>query len=152
MKLLFLTLTLLFSGSILSKQKYYKWTDAKGIVHFTEKKPENKEVKEIKVNLGKSKPKVIASSASNSDTLQPEQNISPDQAAVDEYNAREKERVTKQQNAANCKIAKKNLATLQATVRVRKKDPTNGEIIRMDDNQRMAALKNAKDFMQKVCK
>ena len=149
MKIIILLLTFILSTQLIANQKIYKWTDANGNVHYSEDKPVDTEVKEIKVNTGKSKPKAAEKQTPDEQVSEPK---SADELAVDEYNKIEQERVAKLQNQENCKVAKKNLATLQKTVRVRKLDPKTGEYIRMDDTQRLNALKSAKKLISDVCK
>ncbi len=152
MKIIVLILTLLLSNQLVAEPKIYKWTDANGNVHYTEKKPSNTEVKEIKMRTGKSKPKNTSTASQENESLDSIEIKSNDQQSFDEYNRKEKERAAKFQQAANCKVAKKNLATLQATVRVRKKDPITGEYVRMDDAQRIQSIKAAKKLISGVCK
>lgn len=149
MKIIILLLTFILSAQVTANQKIYKWTDANGNVHYSEDKPVDTEVKEIKVNTGKSRPKVVEKKIPDEQTSEPK---SADELAVDEYNKNEQERVAKMQNQENCKVAKKNLTTLQQTVRVRKLDPKTGEYARMGDTQRLNALKSAKKLVSDVCK
>jgi len=152
MKYLILFLTLLLTSQTIAQQKIYKWTDADGKVHFTEKKPVDTQVKEIKVNTSKSKPKTNKVETSEEKTGDTDTAAkSKDQQAVDEYNKSEQERVSKLQNQENCKVAKKNLSTLERTNRVRKVDPTTGESVRMDDTQRNKALDAARKLIKDVC-
>lgn len=153
MKTIILILTLLLSNQLVAKQKIYKWTDADGNVHYTENKPSNTKVKEVKVDTGKSKPKnVFRTNQEDQSADSKEIQSSTDNQAFDEYNQRERNRAAKVQKAERCKVAKKNLATLQATIRVRRKDPNTGEYVRMDDNQRTDAMKSAKKLIRDVCK
>lgn len=153
MKFLIILITVIFSSQINGKEKFYKWTDADGNTHYTKTKPTNTESDEIKVN--NNSPTTVKEQSlkgeeddSNEST---EEEKTPEQKAIDDFNANEKKRVQAKQDKANCKIARKNLKTLQQTVRVTRKNPATGEMIRMDDKERMAMLKKSKDSIKKLC-
>ena len=154
MKIFALIIGLFLLNTVEAKQKFYKWTDADGNIHYSETKPKNQKVSEIKVHT--SQPSITTNKQNNTEHTDDSENTentekSADQQAVDEYNKKEKARAEIQQNKSNCKIAKKNLATLQQTTRVRKIDPKSGEYIRMDDSQRLESLAAAKKLIKDVC-
>lgn len=154
MKIIILILTL-FIISQADAKKFYKWVDADGNTHYSEKKPANKQTSEVKVYANTpTGAQTTYQSKKDKDQAANEENngeLTQEQKDVEEYNKKEKERVQKKQDQANCKIAKKNLATLQATVRVRQKDPSTGEYIRMDDTQRIQMLKKVKKSIKELC-
>jgi len=133
-------------------KKFYKWIDADGNTHYSETKPVNKQTSEVKV-YANTPTGAQTSYQSRKEKTEEESNseLTQEQKDVEEYNNKEKERVQKTQDKANCKIAKKNLATLQATVRIRQKDPATGEYIRMDDTQRTQMLKKVKKSIKELC-
>ncbi len=152
MKIFALLIGLLLLNCADAKQKYYKWTDADGNIHYTEKKPQNKKTSEVKVNT--SKPQVNYNNKSQEDEEDQDgtnDERTSEQKAIEEFNEQEKARVTAAQNIENCKVAKKNYATLQKTVRVRQKNPETGEIIRIDSKQRMAMLERSKQSIKDLC-
>lgn len=136
-------------------KKFYKWVDADGNTHYSEKKPIDKQTAEVKVYASTpTGAQTTYQSKKDKEKEAEEENsgeLTQEQKDVEEYNKKEKERVQKKQDKANCKIAKKNLATLQATVRVRQKDPTTGEYIRMDDTQRVEMMKKVKQSIKELC-
>lgn len=154
MKTIVLIIGLFLLNSVEAKQKYYKWKDADGNIHYSESKPSNKAASEVKVNT--SRPTTIPvkndddSDSSQEDTINAEK--SENEKAFDAYNEKEKIRVEKLNNMENCKIAKQNLSNLQQTQRVRKLDPKTGEYTRLDDSQRMSSLNAAKKLIKEVCK
>lgn len=152
MKIFTLLIGLLLLNGVDAKQKYYKWTDADGNIHYTEKKPQNKKTSEVKVNTSKPQPTYKKSQAEDENQDDADDERTDEQKAIDEFNEQEKARVTATQNRENCKVAKKNYATLQSTVRVRKTNPATGESIRMDNKQRMAMLERAKKSIKDLCK
>ena len=146
MKCFLLLIGLLLFNPIDAKQKYYKWTDADGNTHYSETKPLNKQTDEIKVNTHQ--PTII--SHNNEQESEPDEK-SPEEKEIDEYNKNEHARVMTAQNKANCAVAKKNLKTLQDTLRVKRKDPTTGEYIRMDDTQRIEMMKKSTQSIKDLC-
>ncbi len=152
---IFTLILALFIMTQANAKKFYKWVDADGNTHYSEKKPANKQTSEVKVyaNTPTGAQTTYQSRKDKEKAAQEETNseLTQEQKDVEEYNKKEKERVQKAQDKANCKIAKKNLATLQATVRVRQKDPTTGEYIRLDDTQRLEMMKKAKQAIKKLC-
>ena len=154
MKHLILVTLLFFGNNLIAKQKFYKWTDADGNTHYTEKKPANKKSDEINVSTRTPPPAVVQQLEieQNEDNIKTDETKTPEQLAVEKFNEREQERVKKKQNKANCAIAKQNLVSLQKTVRVRKKDPVTGQYNRLDDSQRVKMLKQVKDSIKDLCK
>lgn len=152
MKFITLIIALFAFSQLDAKQKYYKWTDASGNTHYSETKPVDKQTTEIKVSS--KQPEVVTHNATTDEPPMNSDNeeLTNEQKAVAQYNKDEQERVTKAQNKANCQIAKKNLATLQHTQRVTRKNPATGEYIRMDDSQRINMLKAAKKSIKELCK
>jgi len=137
-----------------AKQKFYKWTDADGNTHYSEKKPQQQKTSEVNVSTSYSQPVNYSKndSSQEEDQTTDEEEKTAEQKAIDEYNKTEKEKVLAKQNKENCKIAKKNLATLQQTVRVRKINPATGEYIRLDDTQRVKMMKTAKKSIKELCR
>lgn len=153
MKILALILTL-FTITQANAKKFYKWVDADGNTHYSETKPQNKPTTQVKVYANTPTGAITkyqtVKDKQDTESQNGEQQTQ-EQKDVEEYNKKEKQRVQTKQDKANCNIAKKNLATLKATTRVRKKDPTTGEYIRMNDNQRIDMMKKAKQAIKKLC-
>lgn len=132
-----------------AKQKFYKWTDADGNTHYSEKKPEDKQVDEIKVYAGSSSNQNLGS---KNDKTASDEEKSAEEQAIDEYNASEQARIDKLQAKENCKVAKKNLETLQNSARVKQKDPETGKLSYMNNDKRKDMLELAKKTIKKDCK
>ena len=151
MKFFVLIIGLLLINQLDAKQKYYKWIDADGNTHYSEKKPPGQAVDEVKVRA--SQPKVVNyETDETAEESSEDSELTAEQKEIEAYNKAEKERTLIAQNKANCVIAKKNLKTLQDTVRVRRRNPATGEYIRMDDTQRMQMMKKAKQNIKDLCK
>jgi len=152
MKYLLLFITLLAFSSSDAKKKYYKWTDENGNIHYTEKKPTNKNSSEVKVSNRKPSETPTKYKETDQQSSNVEEKVAPEQANVDEYNNVMKEKTKAIQDKANCKVARDNLATLQRTVRVRQKDPETGEFVRLGDSERMQMLELSKQSIKDLCK
>lgn len=130
-----------------AKKVFYKWTDSQGNIHYTETKPLNKKVDQVKIHKSKTKAKQKIPELKNNKSEEVKE-----KSAVDKYNEAAKEKAQKSQDRENCKIAKKNLLTLQQTVRVRQTNPATGEVIRMGDVQRVNAMKAMRKNIKQLCK
>jgi hypothetical protein len=152
MKYLILLALILAITTASAKQKYYKWTDADGNVHYSETKPENKATQEVSVNT--SQPKITPKANETEVEKDPidTEGKTEEQIKAERINAESQAQIQKLQNEANCKIAKKNLETFMSTIRVSRKDPETGEVIRLDDNQRATMLATAKKTVKEYCK
>ena len=148
-----LTILLLFT-SLAWAEKIYKWVDENGQIHYSSQKPPNQAVETVKVRKG---PKVPppAAAAPDAEAEVPtvaEQLAEQDaQDAADEAAAREQlaaaDRVNRRKQ---CELARQNLAALNATVRVTRKN-AQGEVVRMTDEERVNALKNAQQAIRQYC-
>ncbi len=146
----FIFIILLFTfNQIEAKQKYYKWTDAEGNTHYTENKPSNQQTSEIKVSTHQPKisEPIVEETKSEEDVAE----LTDEQKETIEFNKKEKERVMKAQNKANCEIAKKNLATLQEASLVKRTNPATGELIRMDNSNKIQMMKKVKKSIKDLC-
>ncbi|MCB1586621.1 MAG: DUF4124 domain-containing protein [Xanthomonadales bacterium] len=144
--IIFVSLCLLFTTAN-AKQKYYKWTDENGNVHYSEKKPEDKEAQELKIRSKAPKPQETVSEEANTDKELP-----PDQQAVEDFNRNEQAKAKEAQDQANCEIAKKNLQTLESRNRVKRVNPATGEEIYMDNNEVEKMITVAKQSIRNLCK
>jgi hypothetical protein len=147
MKYILLLVGLMALSAVDARDKFYKWTDAEGNIHYTQQKPLDKQVNVINIHDSVSSGLQIKK---ETETVT-NKALTPEQKQVEEYNKALQAKAKAIQDKANCKVARKNLTTLQQTVRVRKKDPATGEYMRLDDNQRMQMLKLAKQSVKDLC-
>ena len=141
MRLLLLTTLMIFAGSI--SAGLYKWVDNEGNVHYSQKRPANKQYKRLKAPppapansqplYNSSKPEKKASKATNKN---PNKTVEAETAK------------NKKIRADNCVKAKKNLNTLQVNRRIRDKD---GNLIIIDDNVRAKQIEKAKQAISEFC-
>lgn len=127
--------------------KIYKWVDENGQIHYSSQKPPGQETETVKVSKG---PKVTATETTETDN--DENNAQAEQDAAADAQARAQ--LAKADAASKkrlCEQARKNLASLNATVRVTKIDEKTGEAVRMNDDQRLEAMKSAQQNIKEYC-
>ncbi|MCB1583841.1 MAG: DUF4124 domain-containing protein [Marinicella sp.] len=142
----YFAILLMFLGVAVSihAEKIYKWVDENGQIHYSSQKPPGQETETVKVSKG---PKVTQNSSEKEDK-ETDAKAAGDDAAIKAQMAKT--------DAANmkrlCEQAKKNIAALNTTVRVTKVDEKTGETVRMTDDQRLEAMKNAQQGVKEYCK
>ena len=144
-RLVTLSLTLLtgFFLSVAVSAATYKWTDDKGNVHYSQHPPPDASYERIKVE--KSKPGEAPPATSNTPATTPATSSgSPGDSKVVQ------EELSKNQEirAKNCEAAKKNLEIYTIYKRYRDKD---GNVVRMDDNERMKKIEESKQNIAEFC-
>lgn len=121
-----LTLLLGATASHAQPDKYYKWVDDKGGVHYSARPPRDRPAQLIKMEREASPsptpPSAPAKPGSEPTPAAPTTE-SEAPAAANAANAR----VLAAEAATNCEIARKNLNALSARARVRIKDEKTGE-------------------------
>jgi len=148
MKYTILLISLLAFNATEAREKYYKWTDAEGTIHYSKKKPQETQVSEVKIHDSVSTSPQSQQNDAN-DSTEPEK--SAEEKQIDAYNQALKEKSQRFQDKANCKIAKNNLLELQRTLRVSRKDPKTGQRIRLSDNERVQMMATAKQQIKNLC-
>ena len=134
MRMLLLMTLIIFASS--ASAGLYKWVDDEGNVHYSQKRPSNKQFKRIKP------PAPAPDNAKSLYQLDNSANKS------DKTIQKETDKNTKLRTE-NCEQAKKNLSAYQVSRRVRN---DKGEVIRLDDKTRESQIKNAKLHITEYCK
>jgi len=128
-------------------EKIYKWVDENGQIHYSSQKPTGQQAELVKVKQG---PKVSQDTSQDTQSSQK----SEDDEADSDADAAAKAQLAKTE-AANrrklCEQARKNVAALNATVRVTQVDEKTGETFRMNDEQRLQAMKTAQQGVKEYC-
>lgn len=136
-------------SNIAVADKIYKWVDENGQIHYSSQKPPGQAVETVKVKKG---PKVTQTTQTESDETSNDEAQTQEDAQAE---ALAKEQLAKS-DAANskrlCELAKKNIASLNASVRVNKLDEKTGQTVRMTDDERLNALKKAQKAVRDYCK
>lgn len=129
--------------------KIYKWVDENGQIHYSSQKPPGQEVETVKVKKG---PKAVQAEESGSADKADDKDAPT--AEDEEAEALAREQLAKS-DAANkkkmCEQARRNIDSLNASVRVVQKDEKTGENVRMSDEQRVQALKKAQQAVKEYC-
>ncbi|WP_223787036.1 DUF4124 domain-containing protein [Marinicella meishanensis] len=148
-----LTILLLFT-SLAWAEKIYKWVDENGQIHYSAQKPPNQAAETVKIRKGPKLPPPAEPAPEAADQVPSveEQLAAQDaQDAADEAAAREQlaeaDRINRRKQ---CDLARQNLAALNATVRVTRKN-AEGEIVRMTDDERVNAMKTAQQAIRRYC-
>lgn len=136
-KLALLTLFLVaFSGSAISKD-FYRWKDAEGVTHYSEKPPRDASATKVRATNTK-----MPADGYSPSSPKPTEKAQESTAAA---SANDKER-----NAQRCEAAQKNAKTLQEKNRIRIKDD-NGEYRYLDQNEIAEKLKMARQIIDEEC-
>ena len=133
-------------------EKIYKWVDENGQIHYSSQKPVGQEAQTVTV---KKAPKVAPAKNNEEGENSSESTTTVDETTEDDPEADAAARAALAKadavnNKKQCELARKNLAALSATVRVTKRD-ANGELVRLTDDQRLAAMKKAQAAIKQYC-
>ena len=136
------TLMLALSTSAMASQ-VYKWVDDKGVTHFGAQPPQGQEATTI--NTAAPPPRQVPSTPAPSI----EEQLDPEQAAIDK---KVKEDVAKQEAERKqyCENARTNLAQLENNPRLRIE--IDGEVRRIDENERQERISELKKSIAENCK
>ena len=155
MKNLIVLILILFTVSIHAK-KIYKWVDEDGKIHYSSTKPQDQQTETVRIRKAPSRleqpPADETTAEEQSDESAPTaqetvQNAQDEAAAQAQQD--ETDRINRQQE---CNRARANLNTLNATFRVTRQDPETGEVVRMTDDERVAALARAQELIRTNCR
>jgi flagellar biosynthesis GTPase FlhF len=148
MKIFTFIIVIFISTTVCAKQKFYKWTDENGNIHYTSEKPENKNANEIKVKTNQ--PNLSKNVEENDES---EEEVFIEKSKLEKHNERKK--ITKkiaQQNKSQCQEARQTITKYQQQVRMSRTDKKSGEKIYLEDSKRQEIIKNAKKAVKKYCK
>ncbi len=147
LKFVFVSVFMLMAAEAIAQDTIYRWVDDKGVVHFGDRPVNRTNVEEI--DLHPNNPTVsdverdaIYPSRSEPSFAQQQREERANNRAV----AQEKAKVL----AADCRQRRALLAKLEPTSRILIRDE-NGEVHRMDDNKRLAAIADAKAYIAENC-
>ena len=122
----------------------YKWIDENGNVVYSQQPPEDKPYETIKTKKSSTTTLSTPSPTSSFATKVKEESEERELDSKVEQEAAKSEEL----RAANCKAAKNNLETYTVYRRIQNED---GEIIRLDDNERAKRIQEAKDAIKEFC-
>ena len=132
-------LIVLMSTPVMAAQ-VYKWVDAQGVTHFGAQPPEGQQATSVNTT--------IAPAPAAIPTKLPQVGVDEEQQAIDEKVKKEvaaKEAERKQY----CEKMRTNLAQLENNPRLR--EEVNGEVRRLDENERQKRIAEAKKAIAENC-
>ncbi len=132
-------LIVLMSTPVMAAQ-VYKWVDAQGFTHFGAQPPEGQQATSVNTTIAPA-PAVIPAKL-------PQVGVDEEQQAIDEKVKKEvaaKEAERKQY----CEKMRTNLAQLENNPRLR--EEVNGEVRRLDENERQKRIAEAKKAIAENC-
>ncbi|WP_179952234.1 DUF4124 domain-containing protein [Marinicella rhabdoformis] len=128
--------------------KVYKWVDENGQIHYSSNKPDDQNVKTVKIRKA---PKVVAKKAAEEDVeVTPEAEEPVDPEAEKEAKA-QMAKVDAANRKKQCETARKNLNALNSSTRVAQVDEETGARTMMTDAQRIKAFQQANKAVRDNC-
>ena len=150
-------LLLAWSGSIPATE-VHTWTDENGVVHFSDAPRKSGESQKLEIEEiykpgtaeayagEETTDSVEASPSGNQEAVQSRAQERRDKMAREREERRENQAVTDQM----CKLHRDRLARVEPARRVMYTND-EGELIRMDDDERMALVDESREFISKNC-
>ena len=133
MRIVFLTIMILFATS--ASAGLYKWVDDEGNVHYSQKRPLDKQYKKLKAP-----PPAPEDAKSLYQPITPKDKPNSTVQALTDKNLKIR--------AENCEKAKKNLTNFQIHRRIKDKD---GNVTVIDDKDRAKQIENAEKAIKDFC-
>ena len=142
-KLVLLALSCFVVGAYAADQQVYKWTDASGVVHFSDAPPpkDAKDVQLMRVS-GSDRPRSVETAANGEPVSNPEGENGGTPAAPPD---------PKDANAKACATARNNLEILNSKMPVSVTGP-DGKALPLDDKARAAQIAAANANVELYCK
>lgn len=142
--LLQLSLNTSFAGD-----KFYKWTDENGNVHYSNTKPDDQYTSEINVKSTDPIPQILENDLEES----PNHNIKTTKQKLDDFSKKNKDsKKLAAENLKKCKAARKYLEKYSKQERFSRVDPKSGKKIYLDDVKRAQFIRDSKTSIRKYCK
>lgn len=136
----------------LAKDEVYRWVDENGVVHFGDQpdaaaNAEVIEIKESPATSGQAPAAATTGAGSNADGAEPSyaQRLREERAAKRKEAAEQRKTVD-----GNCKRSREVVAQLEPSPRVNVTHE-DGSVTRMDDDERLRVLNEAKAFIAENC-
>lgn len=143
----------LIAGLVLTSpalaERFYRWTDDKGVTHFSQSPPpEGVEAKEVRTRNSASSDQEEAIQ-----DLQQRRQAAAEQRQRAAQQQQEAARETAEPDAVRqerCELHRKNLEELRNRPIIRTEDPATGEVITLDEEARQKAIRDAEEAL-KLC-
>jgi len=136
-----------------AKDEVYRWVDDKGVVHFGDRPPEKTDAEAIGLRESDSTGvQPSTNPAASADAIIDETEPSFAQQQREARAERRKEAAENQAAIdAGCQQRREIVAQLEPSTRVMVRGE-DGEVFRLDDNERLKALDEAKAYIAEKCK
>lgn len=142
----------LTTTNLLAIDEVYRWVDENGVVHFENQAPEQTEAEKITIRPDQERGiqpttdefNAVTDEEKNSEASYAQQKR--DDRAMKRQEAKEKEKIT----AAECENSRTVVAQLEPVTRVLVQQE-DGSAIRMDDNERLERIREAKAYIAANC-
>ena len=133
-------------------EEVYRWVDDNGVVHFGDRPPQQKEAEVISLPQS---PGISSGSSSDPDPVNPADAQVPQpsiaqQARDARAEARREREAKAEATAENCNAARQAVSQLEPSPRVNVTHE-DGTVTRMDDDDRLEKLAEAKAFVAEHC-
>lgn len=133
--------TIVAASSAFAAKTYYKWVDNDGVTHYSEHKPQGAtNAQEVSVFTGRSEPTTNVAGKPQEEGDQPGTEATDEK--IDPEALKDPER---------CRIARKNLETMQNNNRIRMKDPGTGEYRFLSEEEKQQQMKDAQQAIDESC-
>ena len=148
MNVLLLTVLLLLSNQLSAKQKFYKWVDKDGGIHYTAEKPKDRDTSEVIVNT--SQALVVGPGLENDELTQ--EDINKEKVDAHYHKKREKNSQAKKSQQI-CIKAKRNLSEIKKHGRCGWVDGSTGNKYELlNDSKRAEIINKSNTAISKYCK
>ena len=127
-----------------AQDEVYRWVDDKGVVHFGDRPPQQADVEKISIPESQPQPSAI-----QEDSQDPQPNLAQ-QLREERAEARKKREANAEVAAASCAKAREIVSQLEPMTRVMVTHE-DGTVTRMDDNDRLEKLGEAKAVVAENC-
>lgn len=135
----------------IAEDSVYRWVDDKGVVHFGNQPGDAANAEKIDIDPGEVKSASPASDVERDSIYAPPSETSAAQQQRDERaKNRQEAAVLRDAIDAGCKQRRQIVAQLEPSTRVMVSGE-DGEVYRMDDNERLKTLAEAKAYIAEKC-
>ncbi len=146
---------MLLSFPAAAAQKFYKWVDKDGQIHYSAEKPEDKQTDEVKVRTKQAVAEPVESGepVDYDKTSKSDQKDKPEKSYLEQKRERKaKEKKQAEANHKKCMKAKYNVAKYQRQSRLSRMDPNTGQKVYLEDDQRKVLLSKSQQRVRQYCR
>jgi len=146
---IFIAITVAWLPYCASAEEVYRWVDENGVVHFGDRAPDKGDAEKVAIQSGSDTPSPAASDPESPFTEPTEPSYA--QQRRDARQALKQERAAEAEITSEiCQQARDVVAQLEPSPRVNVTHE-DGTVTRMDDNDRLEGLAEAKAFVSENC-